>query len=115
MPTYEYLCEECGNRFDVRQRFSEDPITTCPQCTGSVRRVLHASGVIFKGSGWYLTDSRAKNTASTPTESSTTTSTKTESTDAGTGTSTSTSTTTSDTPTATPAAESKKATPAASS
>lgn len=111
MPTYEYACDTCGNRFDVRQRFSDDPITVCPQCTGSVRRVLHASGVIFKGSGWYLTDSRATNTASTPTESSTTSSAKTESTN----TSASTSATTSDTPTATPAAESKKATPAASS
>ena len=59
MPTYEYACNNCGHRFDVRQSFSEDPIRECPECTGAVRRVLYPSGVIFKGSGWYVTDSRS--------------------------------------------------------
>lgn len=58
MPTYEYACTNCGNRFDVRQRFSDDPISDCPKCGASVRRVLYPAGVIFKGSGWYATDSR---------------------------------------------------------
>lgn len=101
MPTYEYVCDQCGNRFDVRQNFSDDPITTCPTCTGSVRRVLHASGVIFKGSGWYITDSRGSTSSSTSTES------KTSATGASNGSSSP------DTSTAAPAAESKPASTAA--
>ena len=58
MPTYEYACTNCGHRFDVRQSFSDDPINDCPKCGASVRRVLYPAGVIFKGSGWYATDSR---------------------------------------------------------
>lgn len=58
MPTYEYVCETCGHRFDVRQSFSDGPVTSCPECTGGVRRVFHPAGVIFKGSGWYVTDNR---------------------------------------------------------
>lgn len=58
MPTYEYACDSCGHRFDVRQSFSDDPIRDCPACGASVRRVVYPSGVIFKGSGWYVTDSR---------------------------------------------------------
>jgi putative FmdB family regulatory protein len=58
MPTYEYACSSCGHRFDVRQSFSDAPITDCLQCGATVRRVLYPAGVIFKGSGWYKTDSR---------------------------------------------------------
>jgi putative FmdB family regulatory protein len=58
MPTYEYACQECGHRFDIRQSWSDDPLTVCPECTGAIRRVMHPAGVIFKGSGWYITDSR---------------------------------------------------------
>ena len=58
MPTYEYACSSCGHRFDVRQSFTEAPLTDCPQCGATVRRVLFPAGVIFKGSGWYKTDSR---------------------------------------------------------
>lgn len=65
MPTYEYACDNCGHRFDVRQSFSDDPIRECPECTGAVRRVLYPSGVIFKGSGWYITDSRSSGSEST--------------------------------------------------
>ncbi|HYI15359.1 MAG TPA: FmdB family zinc ribbon protein [Thermomicrobiales bacterium] len=72
MPTYEYACSTCGHRFDVRQSFSEDPINDCPQCGASVRRVLYPAGVIFKGSGWYATDSR-KGSASHSSSSSSTT------------------------------------------
>ena len=74
MPTYEYACTNCGHRFDVRQRFSEDPITDCPKCGANVRRVLYPAGVIFKGSGWYATDSSkgsASHSSSSSSDSST--------------------------------------------
>lgn len=58
MPTYEYQCKTCGHHFDRVQRFSDDPIKECPECGAEVRRVIHPSGVIFKGAGWYITDSR---------------------------------------------------------
>jgi putative FmdB family regulatory protein len=56
MPTYEYRCTVCGNNFEQFQRFSDAPVEICPECGGRVRRVLHATGIIFKGSGWYVTD-----------------------------------------------------------
>ncbi|MFW6074612.1 MAG: FmdB family zinc ribbon protein [Chloroflexota bacterium] len=56
---YDYQCDDCGYRFEVRQSFHDDPLTSCPKCTGVVRRVIHPTGVIFKGSGWYITDSRS--------------------------------------------------------
>lgn len=59
MPTYEYLCETCGSRFEVWQRMSEDPLTECPTCQGHVRRVLYPAGIVFKGSGFYKTDNTA--------------------------------------------------------
>jgi putative FmdB family regulatory protein len=58
MPTYEYACNTCGHRFDVRQSFNDAPVSDCPQCGATVRRVLYPAGVIFKGTGWYKTDSR---------------------------------------------------------
>ncbi|HEY8445939.1 MAG TPA: FmdB family zinc ribbon protein [Thermomicrobiales bacterium] len=58
MPTYTYRCDACGHEFEQVQKFSDDPLTECPECTGSVRRVLYPAGIIFKGSGWYITDSR---------------------------------------------------------
>lgn len=58
MPIYDYLCNDCGHRFDVKQSWSDDPLTVCPECSGAIRRVLHPAGVIFKGSGWYITDNR---------------------------------------------------------
>lgn len=58
MPTYEYQCRTCGYQFEQMQRFSDPPLTECPKCGGEVRRVLFPAGVIFKGSGWYITDSR---------------------------------------------------------
>ncbi|HBY46950.1 MAG TPA: zinc ribbon domain-containing protein [Thermomicrobiales bacterium] len=67
MPTYEYACDSCGHRFDIRQSFSEDPIRDCPVCGAGVRRVVYPTGVIFKGSGWYVNDSRSA--ATTPSAS----------------------------------------------
>jgi putative FmdB family regulatory protein len=58
MPTYTYQCSECGSAFEQFQKFSEDPLTVCPSCGGSIRRVMHAPGIVFKGSGWYINDSR---------------------------------------------------------
>lgn len=56
MPLYEYQCDACGHRFEVIQRFSDDPVTACPQCPGSVRRLLSSPAIRFKGSGFYITD-----------------------------------------------------------
>ena len=58
MPTYAYRCDACGHQFDAFQRFADDPLRDCPVCVGSVRRVIQPVGVVFKGSGWYITDSR---------------------------------------------------------
>ena len=61
MPIYTYQCEECGVRFDARQKFSDDPITECPECSGHTHRVPQPVGIVFKGSGWYVKDSKGKN------------------------------------------------------
>ena len=58
MPTYSYRCDACGHHFEAVQRFTDDPIRECPSCGGAVRRLIHPVGVVFKGSGWYVTDSR---------------------------------------------------------
>lgn len=64
MPTYVYRCDDCGHQFELFQRMSDDPVDTCPECDSKVRRVIHPVGVVFKGSGWYINDSRAKNSTS---------------------------------------------------
>ncbi|NCF64382.1 MAG: hypothetical protein GWP61_00310 [Chloroflexi bacterium] len=61
MPTYQYRCKECGHEFEKRQRMSDDPIKECPVCGGSVRRVVGSVGIVFKGSGFYVTDNRSSN------------------------------------------------------
>ena len=58
MPTYSYACTECDNRFDKVQAFSEDALTTCEKCSGRLRKLFNSVGVVFKGSGFYRTDSR---------------------------------------------------------
>jgi putative FmdB family regulatory protein len=58
VPTYSYACTECGNRFDAVQAFSDDALTTCPKCSGRLRKLFGSVGVVFKGSGFYRTDSR---------------------------------------------------------
>jgi putative FmdB family regulatory protein len=61
MPTYEYECDKCGATFERFQRITEDPVKKCPECGGSVRRLIGAgAGVIFKGSGFYATDYRSE-------------------------------------------------------
>ncbi|MFN8189206.1 MAG: FmdB family zinc ribbon protein [Nocardioidaceae bacterium] len=74
MPTYQYACTECGHSFEQVQSFSDDALTHCPECDGRLRKVFNAVGVVFKGSGFYRTDSRSASTAS-DTSSSTSTST----------------------------------------
>jgi putative FmdB family regulatory protein len=58
MPTYRYRCSDCGNEFDQFQKFAEEPLKVCPSCEGAIRRVIQPVGVVFKGSGWYINDSR---------------------------------------------------------
>jgi putative FmdB family regulatory protein len=60
MPTYEYACTECGDRTEVVQSISDAPLTTCTVCGGQLRKVFSPVGIVFKGSGFYRTDSRGK-------------------------------------------------------
>ncbi|HET7660132.1 MAG TPA: FmdB family zinc ribbon protein [Oryzihumus sp.] len=66
MPTYAYACTACDHRFEVVQSFSEDSLTECPQCEGRLRKLFNAVGVVFKGSGFYRTDSRSGSSSSVP-------------------------------------------------
>lgn len=59
MPTYQYACTECGHAFEQFQSFSDDALTECPACSGRLRKLFNAVGVVFKGSGFYRTDNRA--------------------------------------------------------
>lgn len=65
MPNYEYECNDCGNRFDVFQKMSDAPLTTCPKCKGKVHKIISGFGVSFKGSGFYVTDTQSKKTGET--------------------------------------------------
>jgi putative FmdB family regulatory protein len=59
VPTYQYACTECGHQLEAVQSFSDDPLTQCPTCTGRLRKLFGSVGIVFKGSGFYRTDSRA--------------------------------------------------------
>ena len=63
MPTYQYACTECGHAFEQFQSFTDDSLTVCPECNGRLRKVFSAAGVVFKGSGFYRTDSRSANSS----------------------------------------------------
>ncbi len=65
MPTYQYACTECDHAFEQVQSFSDASLTECPQCQGRLRKVYNAVGVVFKGSGFYRTDSRSASSSST--------------------------------------------------
>lgn len=58
MPTYAYACKDCSHSFDIQQSFSDDSLTVCPECGGRLRKKFNSVGVVFKGSGFYRTDSR---------------------------------------------------------
>ncbi|MFI6980565.1 FmdB family zinc ribbon protein [Embleya sp. NPDC050154] len=66
MPTYQYQCTACGEGLEAVQKFTDDALTECPACQGRLRKVFSAVGVVFKGSGFYRTDSRGSSTSSTP-------------------------------------------------
>jgi putative FmdB family regulatory protein len=70
MPTYEYLCRSCGERLEAVQGFHDEPLTTCPACGGELRKVFGSVGIVFKGSGFYKTDSRSTGTGTRPASTS---------------------------------------------
>jgi putative FmdB family regulatory protein len=72
MPTYEYACTACGHEFEAFQSFSDAALTECPECKGEVRKVFSNVGVVFKGSGFYKTDSRSSSSPSSPASPATT-------------------------------------------
>jgi len=70
VPTYQYACTECGHAFEQFQSFSDDALTVCPECDGRLRKVFNAVGVVFKGSGFYRTDSRSSGSSTSTVSSS---------------------------------------------
>ena len=93
MPTYEYACKSCDERLEVQQKFTDDPLTDCPACSGLLRKVFGNVGIAFKGSGFYKTDSRGGSSKSSSSSSTSGdgSSTKTESTSTSSDSSSSTS------------------------
>ena len=71
MPTYEYECQACHERIEAVQKFADPALTICEKCGGELRKVFSAVGIVFKGSGFYKTDSRGSSSASTPPASTT--------------------------------------------
>ena len=67
MPTFQYRCTSCGTDVEVVQKFTDDPLTECAECDGTLRKVFNAVGVVFKGSGFYATDNRSKGKANAAT------------------------------------------------
>jgi putative FmdB family regulatory protein len=78
MPTYEYLCNKCEHAFEVVQSFTDPAIEQCPKCQGGVRKVYNNVGVVFKGSGFYKTDSRSSTPSKTESKPEVKTETKSE-------------------------------------
>ena len=72
MPTYQYSCTECGEPLEAVQKFSDAPLTVCPACGGRLRKVFSPVGIVFKGSGFYRTDSRNGSSATAPAAASST-------------------------------------------
>jgi putative FmdB family regulatory protein len=66
VPTYEYACTSCGEQLEVVQKFTDDPLTVCPSCGSKLRKVFSPVGIVFKGSGFYRTDSRKASVAAEP-------------------------------------------------
>ncbi len=65
MPIYTYKCTSCDHQFEVRQRFSDEPLTECPVCGSPIRKVITPVGIVFKGSGFYVTDNKNGKASST--------------------------------------------------
>jgi putative FmdB family regulatory protein len=70
VPTYQYACVSCGHEFEVVQSFSDESLTKCPECQGEIRKIYSAVGVVFKGSGFYKTDSAKKSVSPDPPKAS---------------------------------------------
>jgi len=64
MPTYDYRCTDCGHEFEAQQAFTDDPLTECPSCSGTVKKRFSAVGIAFKGSGFYKNDARGSSGSS---------------------------------------------------
>ena len=108
MPTYGYQCTECKYEFSVFQSMKDDPIALCTQCSGKVKRLLYPVGIVFKGTGWYINDSRApEKTEKTESSDKSEKSEKSEKSDKTDSTTTAASDTSSETKTETSAKESK--------
>ncbi|WP_190012620.1 FmdB family zinc ribbon protein [Streptomyces lucensis] len=69
MPTYQYQCTECGEGLEAVQKFTDDALTECPSCSGRLKKVFSAVGIVFKGSGFYRNDSRGSTSSSSPASS----------------------------------------------
>src|SRR5882724_1377323 len=63
VPTYTYTCTSCNDVVELRQSFTDPPLTTCEECGGTLRKIIHPVGIVFKGSGWYVTDSRSSSSS----------------------------------------------------
>ena len=70
MPTYDYRCTDCGHEFEAQQAFTDDPLTECPECRGTVKKRFNSVGISFKGSGFYKNDSRGSSSSSSSSTSS---------------------------------------------
>jgi putative FmdB family regulatory protein len=70
MPTYQYQCDDCGHRFELRQSFNDKPVAVCSLCHGAARRLFSPVPILFKGSGFYITDSRVAEDHGRPLEGS---------------------------------------------
>ena len=92
MPTYAYACTACDHRFEAQQSFSDDALTECPECAGRLRKLFNSVGIVFKGSGFYKTDSRGSTTSTSTSSSGDSTAAKSDSTTSGSKESTSSST-----------------------
>ncbi len=77
MPVYSYKCTNCDHRFEARQRFTDEPLTECPVCGSLIRKVITPVGIVFKGSGFYVTDNKNGKTSSTANGTGTSTTAKT--------------------------------------
>ncbi|WP_433199083.1 FmdB family zinc ribbon protein [Nocardia sp. CA-107356] len=94
MPTYSYACTQCDNRFDIVQSFTDEALSVCAECSGKLRKLFNSVGIVFKGSGFYRTDSRGgATTASEPAKSDSGSSSSASSSDSGSSSSPSTAST----------------------